>query len=250
MKLDSIRESRKYLVQEDMQEAYLETIWNKKYLAIETVEENWIEHWYRLELNDENYLYLSKLLEWWQDGSEAPKEIEMKFMLSRVPEHLSKYKRTFIRQGYIFITSFWTELRIRDKGWKYYLTIKKWKWKVRLEWEILIQKKDFDTLWTLTNWRIIEKARYEVPYIYESDWDSKEQIIEIDIFWGKLSWLKTAEAEFKSEEESNSFVKPDYLWDDLTEDKRFKNQNLALLSAKWLRSLLKEIKNKVKNIIS
>jgi adenylate cyclase len=66
----------------------------------------------------------------------------------------------------------------------------------------------------------VEKTRYEIPF--------ENRFFEIDVYHGDLDGLLTAEMEFFNEEESNIFVAPEWLSEEVTDDKRYKNQNLAL----------------------
>ena len=65
----------------------------------------------------------------------------------------------------------------------------------------------------------VEKIRYRIP--------AAEQglVWEVDEFLGENAPLITAEIELPSE--STSFSKPDWVGDDVTEDHRYKNNNLA-----------------------
>jgi adenylate cyclase len=152
-----------------------------------------------------------------------PKEIERKFLVATLPENLEQYPHKEIVQGYIAITPDGTEVRLRKKGEKYFQTIKSGLGKIRGEHEIEITEDQFNTLWPTTEGKRVEKVRYEIPV--------GENIIELDIYSGDLNGLLTAEVEFNSEEGSNSFEPPVWLGKEVTEDKRYKNQNLALHGA-------------------
>lgn len=52
----------------------------------------------------------------------------------------------------------------------------------------------------------------------------------MDIYNDDLDGLVTVETEFSSEEQAEAFVKPSWFGDDITEDKRYKNKNLARLT--------------------
>lgn len=149
-----------------------------------------------------------------------PKEIERKFLVASLPENLEQYPQKEIVQGYIAITSDETEVRLRKKGEKYFQTIKSGSGKTRNEHEVEISEDQFNSLWPTTEGKRVEKVRYEIPL--------GESIIELDVYSGDLNGLLTAEVEFKSEEDSNSFEPPAWLEKEVTEDKRYKNQNLAL----------------------
>jgi len=68
--------------------------------------------------------------------------------------------------------------------------------------------------------RIVKKTRYYIPY--------NNVQIELDIFEGKLEGLVVAEVEFKSFDDIKNFITPSWFGLDVTDDKRYKNKNLAI----------------------
>ena len=67
---------------------------------------------------------------------------------------------------------------------------------------------------------IIEKNRYVFPY--------GEYKIEIDVYGGELRGLIVGEVEFQTKDDADSFIPPDFFDVEVTWDKRYKNQSLAL----------------------
>lgn len=147
-------------------------------------------------------------------------EIERKFLVKELPADLNKYSNEDIIQGYLIINENKTENRIRQKGNKYFQTIKIGSGKIRTESETEITKEQFDSLWKLTKGKRIEKTRYNIPY--------KNTIIELDIYHGDLNGLLTAEIEFSNEDNSNNFTPPEWLSEEITTDEKYKNSNLAI----------------------
>ena len=147
-------------------------------------------------------------------------EIERKFLVKEIPEHLNLYHHNQIIQGYIPTKEPGVEKRVRKKGNKYSLTIKSAGSLVRSEQEIEIPEKRFLSLWKMTEGRRIEKTRYDLPY------DGKK--IELDIYSGNLEGLVVAEVEFNSEQEAESFVVPNWFGEEVTYNNRYRNKNLAL----------------------
>jgi len=148
------------------------------------------------------------------------KEIERKFLVAALPENLEQYPNKKIIQGYIAITPDGTEVRLRKKGKKYFQTVKSGSGKIRGEYEIEITEEQFNSLWPTTEGKRVEKTRYEIPF--------DQGIIELDVYHGNLEGLLTAEVEFKSKEDSEKFASPEWFRKEVTEDKKYKNQNLAL----------------------
>jgi len=149
-----------------------------------------------------------------------PKEIERKFLIKSLPDNLEQYPHKEIRQGYLVVTEDGTEVRLRQKEEKYFQTIKSGGGKVRSELEIEITKEQFEVLWQATQGKRVGKTRYEIP--------CQGGIIELDVYHDDLAGLSVAEVEFTNEEDSDKFVAPEWMATEVTDDARYKNQNLAL----------------------
>ena len=153
------------------------------------------------------------------DDSRALKtEVERKFLVSKLPE-LTAMKSEEILQGYISTASDCAEVRVRQKGSKYFQTIKSDGGLKRSEIEIEILKEQFDSLWTATEGRRLKKTRYEIPY--------EGLTIEMDVYDGDLAGLVVAEVEFASEDESALFTPPTWFGQEVTNDRAFRNKSLA-----------------------
>jgi len=148
------------------------------------------------------------------------KEIERKFIIENLPRDLEKYPRHEIRQGYLAVTEDGTEVRIRHRDQQYFLTVKSGGSLQRDEVEIKLIRDEFSRLWPLTLGRRIEKVRYEL--------EQAGNIIELDVYGSSLKGLVTAEVEFQSFEDSESFVPPEWFGREVTQDERYKNKNLAV----------------------
>ncbi len=149
----------------------------------------------------------------------SPVEIERKYLVKSLPENIESYPCKEIKQGYLAVTEDGTEVRVRKKGDKYYQTVKIGEGKVRLEHEIELSEEQFEKMWGATEGRRVEKLRYKIDY--------DNYVIELDVYKGELDGLLTAEVEFNSEEDSNNFTPPDWFKEEVTEDERYKNKNLA-----------------------
>lgn len=145
-------------------------------------------------------------------------EIERKFLVKNLPESLEE--GVMILQGYLHIGSDGSEIRVRRKGDKYFMTKKSGGDLQRKEEESQIDEKEFYAEWPKTEGKRVEKTRFEIPF--------GGQTIELDLFAGSLEGLMTAEVEFASIEASQSFTPPEFLGQEVTSDKRYKNQKLAL----------------------
>ncbi len=147
-------------------------------------------------------------------------EIERKFLVAEAPSGLGRYPRAAIRQGYLALDPDGTEVRIRQKGERFFQTIKRGAGLQRIEVEVLLTRVQFEALWPMTEGRRVDKVRYDIAY--------QDRVIELDVYGGTLSGLLTAEVEFPSLEASTAFHPPPWLNREITEDKRYKNKSLAV----------------------
>lgn len=146
-------------------------------------------------------------------------EIERKFLVlsNDFINESSSQKR--IVQGYLSSTPERT-VRVRIKGDKGYLTIKgksSTNGTTRLEWEREISVMDAETLLNICESGIIDKVRYEVKVGHH--------VYEVDIFSGENDGLVMAEIELESETET--FEKPTWLGQEVTNDERYYNAYLS-----------------------
>ena len=156
-----------------------------------------------------------------QETSEKePQEIERKFLVKSLPEDLEQYPNKDIIQGYLATMEDGTEVRLRKKGDKYFQTVKSGGDKTRMESEIEITEEQYESLWSATEGKRVEKKRYEIPH--------ENGTIELDVYGGDLDGLLSVEIEFENKNDSNNFTVPEWFGEEVTEDKSYKNQSLAL----------------------
>jgi adenylate cyclase len=148
-----------------------------------------------------------------------PVEVERKWLVQDLPD-LSGHKGEEVIQGYISPAADGTEVRLRQTDGKFFQTVKSEGGLVRDEIEIELTKDQFEALWEATVGRRVKKTRYTLP------WEGKE--VELDVYHDSLAGLMIAEVEFTSASDSAQFVPPPWLGAEVTEDKHYKNVNLAL----------------------
>ena len=127
--------------------------------------------------------------------------------------------RYHIVQGYISREKTGT-VRIRITDDRAFLTIKGKPAEghfARFEWEKKIDVKEAEELMKLCQGTIIDKTRWIIPSDQDLKW-------EVDEFHGKHEGLVIAEIELTSEEQS--FHKPDFIGDEVTDDPRYYNSQL------------------------
>lgn len=145
-------------------------------------------------------------------------EIERKYLVTTLPEHLETYPCRHIEQGYLNTAPV---VRIRKDHDKYELTYKSKGLMVREEYNLPLNQASYEHLKEKIDGRLITKKRYMLPY--------QSYTIELDVFEGDLSPLILAEVEFPTEEEANAFLPPDWFGEDVTLCGTYHNSALSKL---------------------
>ena len=145
-------------------------------------------------------------------------EIERKFLVKEKPFSIAK-RSLKINQGYI-INEKSKVIRVREKGDDYFLTIKGNNIGIsRLEYDFPISKEDAkELIFHFCKTTLIEKTRHYIEH--------KGHTWEVDEFHGKNNGLIVAEIELESEDEK--FEIPDWVGEEVTQDDRYYNMNLAI----------------------
>lgn len=144
-------------------------------------------------------------------------EIERKYLVPVLPEHLEQYSCKHIEQGYLATDPV---VRIRRSNDNYILTYKGKGLMVREEYNLPLNAESFEHLKEKIDGILIKKCRYLIPY-------EEKYTIELDVFEGELAPLQLAEVEFDSEEEANSFVPPAWFGEEVTFSTKYHNSTLS-----------------------
>ncbi len=145
-------------------------------------------------------------------------EIERKFLVDGEYKSLA-IKSSRIIQGYLSSVAERT-VRLRIKDEKGFLTIKGISNKSgtsRFEWEKEIPLEEAKELLELCENGIIDKTRFIIPA-------NDNLFYEIDEFYGDNQGLTVAEIELPTED--TSFIKPDWLGEEVTGDLKYFNSNI------------------------
>jgi CYTH domain-containing protein len=145
-------------------------------------------------------------------------EIERKFLLDGLPPTMRYARRVPIRQGYLALDGD-VEVRVRLTPKAAVLTIKGGRGGVRSEEEVVLDRRQGDALWELTEGRRVQKTRRRVR-IGDAE-------AEIDEYSGALDGLVVAEVEFADEEAARAFEPPAWFRHEVTDDRRYANRSLA-----------------------
>lgn len=147
-------------------------------------------------------------------------EIERKFLVRGNDYKQQATSHSHIKQGYI-CSGHGRTVRVRLRDNRGYLTIKGPSIDgglTRYEFEKEITQEEAEQLFALCEPGIIDKTRYLVP--------AGSFTFEVDEFYGDNVGLVIAEVELSRPDES--FVKPDFVGDEVTGDRRFYNSHLRL----------------------
>ncbi len=145
-------------------------------------------------------------------------EIERKFLLDGLPPMMRWARRERIRQGYLALDGD-TEVRVRITPQAAVLTIKAGRGGVRVEEEFVLDRRQGDALWELTDGRRVEKTRRRVRV--------GDAEVEVDEYGGALDGLVVAEVEFDGEQAASAFEPPPWFGREVTDDWRYANRSLA-----------------------
>lgn len=146
-------------------------------------------------------------------------EIERKFLVLSNDFIAEAFSQKRIMQAYVSSNPDRT-VRIRIKGNKGFITIKgkgNSSGTTRLEWEREIPLQDAETLLSICESGTIDKVRHEIKV--------GKHVFEVDVFSGENEGLIMAEIEL--EDENETFEKPSWLGEEVTNDERFYNAYLS-----------------------
>jgi CYTH domain-containing protein len=152
-------------------------------------------------------------------GTDPFREIERKFIVTKLPDDLASFPHREIAQGYLAITTDGVQVRLRRAGDLHSLTYKRVRGDAREEREIVLTAEQFAVLWPATEGRRLTKTRYDIAL--------GQRTVEIDVYCGRHTGVIVAEVEFEDEESARTFQPPAWLGADVTHDPRYSNQLLA-----------------------
>ena len=143
-------------------------------------------------------------------------EIERKFLVTRT-DMLDGLHGVSMRQCYLARGK--VTVRVRIIGEQAWLTIKGPTLGIpRAEFEYAIPLADALELEQLAAEKSIDKSRYEIAV--------GKHVFEVDVYQGANAPLIIAEVELASADET--FIKPDWLGQEVTDDIRYRNSQLAV----------------------
>ena len=143
-------------------------------------------------------------------------EIERKFLVETLPEHLEQYPKRRIQQAYLSTDPV---VRVRRSGEEYVLTCKGPGFLSREEQEMPLTAAAYGRLLAKADGTVITKDRWRIP--------CGPYTIELDVFAQPFAPLVMAEVEFPTEAEALAFQPPEWFGREVTQDSAYTNAALS-----------------------
>jgi CYTH domain-containing protein len=147
-----------------------------------------------------------------------PIEIERRWLVPVLPPLPDEGER--ILQGYLAVDADGTEVRLRSRAGRCYLTTKQGDGLQRTELECAVPQAVFDAHWPAAARRSLTKVRHTLQHAGHT--------IELDRYQGRLAPLAIAEVEFADAHAAASFQPPAWFGAEVTDDVRYRNRSLAM----------------------
>ena len=152
-------------------------------------------------------------------------EIEQKYLVRQLPEHLGDFEQIKMIQGYLSKSPV---IRIRKENENYILTYKSKANQelgviVNQEVELALTEDAFNHLKHKTDDHLVYKTRYNIPL--------GEYTAELDIFEQQLQGLIIVEVEFPSVDAAKVFTPPQWFGANVSDDVRYSNAYLSTLDS-------------------
>lgn len=144
-------------------------------------------------------------------------EIERKFLLKNLPEHLEDYPCHIIEQGYLCTEPV---VRIRRQDNEYILTYKSKGLLAREEYNLPLTEEAYLHLKKKTDGCMISKKRYCIPL-------EDKLTAELDIFLEEHEGLMLVEVEFPTKDAAMAFLPPHWFGEDVTFSTAYHNSTLS-----------------------
>lgn len=146
-------------------------------------------------------------------------EIERKFLIKQIPKDCTSFPCRQIEQAYLNTDPV---VRVRRDNEDYYLTYKGKGLLSREEYNLPLNKEDYEHLLSKADGIILTKKRYMIPVP-----GNEHLTIELDVFEGHYNGLILAEVEFSTEEEAKAFNPPSWFGEDVTFSGEYHNSRLS-----------------------
>ena len=158
-------------------------------------------------------------------------EIERKFLVRSLPDHLADYQMHMIEQAYLNTDPV---VRVRREDEDYYMTYKGRGLIAREEYNLPLNEDAYAHLKAKADGNVITKRRYLIPL--------DGLTAELDVFEGVFEGLRVVEVEFESIAQAEAFVPPAWFGRDVSEERTFQNSVLSSAAEDRIDALIKASK--------
>ncbi len=159
-------------------------------------------------------------------------EIERKYTIKTLPDHLEGYHCHRIEQAYLCTDPV---VRVRRQDDEYYLTYKGSGMMARDEYNLPLSKEAYYHLLLKADGNVISKKRYLIPLDHPEVKDGFPKppadyslTIELDVFDPPFDPLVMAEVEFGSKEAADAFAPPGWFDEEVTYRREYHNSYMAM----------------------
>ena len=144
--------------------------------------------------------------------------LQKRFLLKECPS-LKGLKGELIMQAFLEVGE--NERRVRESDGKYFYTEKQGTGLERSMQTKQISCSDYLIKMSKRVGDIITKVRYHIPV-------KNGFVVKVDVYKGAHAGLVLAEVDFDDYYALTRFIRPDWIGEDVTKDRRYMNANLAL----------------------
>jgi CYTH domain-containing protein len=150
---------------------------------------------------------------------QPPPTVTRKFLVSELPKTLALGAAREIETGYLCVEKDGPEMFIRRDGTSAALCYRTDSGLQHQELETPLSPEQLAVLWPLTEGRRACKKSYQFLF--------GDVPMTLDMYQGRLNWLRIAEAEFKGRGAAESFSVPSWLYREITDIIAYRNSNLS-----------------------
>jgi CYTH domain-containing protein len=145
--------------------------------------------------------------------------VTRKFLVGSLPKTLALGEGRSVENGYLCVEKDGPEIFIRRAGDSAVLCVRSDSGLDHSETEVPLTPAQLKVLWPLTEGR----RACRVSHQFTLD----EVPITLDIYEGRLNWLRIAEAEFKGRRAAELFSVPSWMYREVTDIIAYRNSNLS-----------------------
>lgn len=149
----------------------------------------------------------------------APPTVTRKFLVGDLPKTLVLGEGRSIENGYLCVEKDGPEMFIRRTDDSATLCVRSDSGLDHSETQVPLTPGQLQTLWPLTEGRRACRISYQFTL--------HDIPITLDMYQGRLSWLRIAEAEFKGRRDAELFSVPAWLYREITDIIAYRNSNLS-----------------------